>query len=53
MFISNHEIIQRKMVEIGSIRKVASLVDAALGLAEEAGRHSRRVLALRREMVYP
>jgi hypothetical protein len=37
----------------GSIRKVSSLVDAALGLAEEAGKHSRRVLALRREMVCP
>ena len=51
MFISNHEIIQRKMIEIGSIRKVSSLVGAALGLVEEVGRHSRRVLALRREMV--
>ena len=42
-----------KAIEIGSIRKVLSLIDVALGLAEETGRHSRRVLALRRKMVCP
>ena len=55
LFSSNHQIIRRKAIKIESVRKGSSLnVDAALGLAEEAGRHLRRVLlALRREMVCP
>jgi hypothetical protein len=55
MFSSNPEIIRRKVIKVRSVRKVSPLVhvDAALGLAEEAGRHLRRVLALRREMVCP
>jgi hypothetical protein len=54
MFSSNPKIIRRKAIKVRSVRKVSSLahVDAALGLAE-AGRHLRRVLALRREIVYP
>jgi hypothetical protein len=39
--------------EKGSIRKISSLIDATLGLAEKTGRYSRRVLALCREIVCP
>jgi len=47
------QVIRRKVIEIEFIRKISSLVDATQSLAEEAGRYSRRVLALRREMVCP
>jgi hypothetical protein len=54
LFFSNLKIIRRKIIKLESVRKVSFLynIDAALGLAKEADRYIKLILALRREIVY-